>query len=79
MLKINMIQFLKRWAPIFIIVFIIVVILGMIFHSSFPQIFSSVIVSIILIFSALLFRSVGKDRKNQGDDFDITSSNDKIG
>ena len=79
MLKINMIQFLKRWALIFIIVFIIVVILGMIFHSSIPQLFSSVIVSVILIFSALLFRSVSKDRKNQGDDFDITSSDDKIG
>jgi len=74
-----MIQFLKKWAPIFIIVFIIVVILGMIFHSSIPQLFSSVIVSIILIFSAFLFRSVGKDRKNQVDEFDIANSNDKIG
>ena len=79
MSKITMIQFLKKWAPIFIIVFIIVVILGMIFHSSIPQLFSSVIVSVILIFSALLFRSVGKDGKNQGDDFDITSSDHKIG
>jgi len=74
-----MIQFLKKWAPIFIIVFIIVVILGMIFHSSIPQLFSSVIVSIILIFSAFLFRSVGKDRKSQGDEFDFANSNDKIG
>lgn len=79
MSKITMIQFLKKWAPIFIIVFIIVVILGMIFHSSIPQLFSSVIVSIILIFSAFLFRSVGKDRKSQGDEFDFANSNDKIG
>ena len=79
MLKINMMQFLKRWAPIFVLVFIIVVILGMIFHSSIQQLFSSIIVSIILIISALLFRSVGKDRKNHGDDFDTTRSNDKIG
>jgi L-asparagine transporter-like permease len=74
-----MMQFLKRWAPIFVLVFIIVVILGMIFHSSIQQLFSSIIVSIILIISALLFRSVGKDRKNHGDNFDTTRSNDKIG
>ena len=74
-----MMQFLKRWAPIFVLVFIIVVILGLIFHSSIQQFFSSIIVSIILIISALLFRSVGKDRKNRGDDFGTTRSNDKIG
>ena len=79
MLKINLKQLLKKWIPVFVLVSIVVVILGMIFHSSIPQLFSSVIVSVILIFSALLFRSVGKDRKNQGDDFDFTSSNDKIG
>jgi undecaprenyl pyrophosphate phosphatase UppP len=78
MLKINVIQFLKRWVPIFVLVFIIVMVLGIIFHSSIQQLFSSIIVSIVLIFSALLFRSVGRDRKNHGDNFDTARSNDKI-
>jgi len=78
MLKINLKQLLKKWIPVFVLVSIVVVILGMIFHSSIQQLFSSIIVSIILIFSALLFRSVGRDRKNQGDTFDSMRSNDKI-
>ena len=79
MSEINLIQYLKRLAPIFVLIFIAVIILGMVFHTSILQIFSSIIVSIILIFSALLFRSVGKNRKNPGDTIDTTRSNDKIG
>ncbi len=77
-MKINTIQLLKKWGPIFVIVSIIVVILGIIFHSSIQQLFSSIVVSIILILSALLFKSVGKDRKNQEDNPGTTMSNDKI-
>ena len=77
-MKINTIQLLKKWGPIFVIVSIIVVILGIIFHSSIQQLFSSIVVSIILILSALLFKSVGRDRKNSEDNPDTTMSNDKI-
>ena len=79
MLKINLTQLLKKWVPIFVLVFIIVIMLSIIFHISIQQLFSSFIVSIILISSALLFRSVGRDRKNQEGNFDSTKSNDKIG
>ncbi len=58
-------EILKKWGPIFLIVSLVVIIMGLIFHSSVPQILSSIIASIILILSALFFRSVGRDREKK--------------
>ena len=63
MIKINLKDILKKWIPIFVIVSLIVLIMGLIFHSSFPQIISSIVVSVLLIFSAMFFKSVGRDRE----------------
>ncbi|MGN6351362.1 MAG: hypothetical protein ACTHL3_07860, partial [Candidatus Nitrosocosmicus sp.] len=60
MIKISLRNILKNWIPIIAIVSIIVISIGIIFHNSIPQIISSILISIILIFSALLFRSVGR-------------------
>ena len=65
MIKIDKNNLIKKWLPIFGIVFIVVLTIGLIFGSSFPQIVSSVIVSVLLIFSAIFFRSVGRDRESE--------------
>jgi large-conductance mechanosensitive channel len=65
MIKINKNDIIRKWLPIFGIVFIVVLTVGLIFGSSFPQIVSSVIVSVLLVFSAMFFRSVGRDRESE--------------
>ena len=65
MIKINKNNLIKKWLPVFGIVFIVVLTIGLIFGSSFPQIVSSIIVSVLLIFSAMFFRSVGRDRESE--------------
>jgi len=65
MIKINKNNIIKKWLPVFGIVFIVVLTIGLIFGSSFPQIVSSIIVSVLLIFSAMFFRSVGRDRESE--------------
>ncbi|HEY6535791.1 MAG TPA: hypothetical protein VIY08_08375 [Candidatus Nitrosocosmicus sp.] len=66
-------EILKKWSPIFGIVSLVVIIIGLIFHSSIPKILSSIIASIILIFSALFFRSIGGDKENKKNNFDNKS------
>jgi L-asparagine transporter-like permease len=73
MIKISLRNILKNWIPIIAIVSIIVISMGLIFHNSFPQILSSILISIILIFSALLFRSVGRERENRKNSFNDRS------
>ena len=65
MIKINKNDIIRKWLPIFGIVFIVVLTVGLIFGSSFPQIVSSVIVSVLLVFSAMFFRSIGRDRESE--------------
>ncbi len=65
MIKINKNDIIRKWLPIFGIVFVVVLTVGLIFGSSFPQIVSSVIVSVLLVFSAMFFRSVGRDRESE--------------
>ncbi len=72
MIKINLKEILKKWIPIFVIVSLIVLIMGLIFHSSFPQIISSIVVSVLLIFSAMFFKSVGRDRESTRNNFDAS-------
>ncbi len=72
MIKINLKDILKKWIPIFVIVSLIVLIMGLIFHSSFPQIISSIVVSVLLIFSAMFFKYVGRDRESKRSDFDTS-------
>lgn len=74
MIKITLKQTIKKWIPIFGIVSLIVIIIGVIFHSSFPQIISSIIVSVLLIFSAMFFRSVGRDRESGKNNSDVSTS-----
>lgn len=78
MIKINLKEILKKLIPLFVIVSIIVLIMGLIFHSSFPQIVSSIAVSILLIFSAMLFKSVGMDRESKRNDFDASKSDSEF-
>lgn len=77
MIKISLKKGLKKWIPIFVIVSIIVIMMGFIFHSSIPQILSSVAISILLIFSALLFKSTGRDRESRKSNFN-DQSNDEL-
>ncbi len=65
MIKINKNDIIRKWLPIFGIVFVVVLTVGLIFGSSFPQIVSSIIVSVLLVFSAMFFRSVGRDRESE--------------
>ena len=65
MIKINKNDIIKKWLPVFGIVFIVVLTIALIFGSSFPQIVSSIVVSVLLIFSAMFFRSVGRDRESE--------------
>ncbi|MER5174367.1 MAG: hypothetical protein ABJB76_10775 [Candidatus Nitrosocosmicus sp.] len=74
MIKITLKQTIKKWIPIFGIVSLIVIIIGVVFHSSFPQIISSIIVSVLLIFSAMFFRSVGRDRESGKNNSDVSTS-----
>ncbi len=74
MIKINLKQTIKKWIPIFGIVSLIVIIIGVVFHSSFPQIISSIIVSVLLILSAMFFRSVGRDRESGKNNSDVSTS-----
>jgi len=74
MIKINLKNILKKWIPIFVIVSLIVLIMGLIFHSSFPQIISSIIISVLLIFSAMFFKSVGRDRESTRSNFDTSNT-----
>jgi uncharacterized membrane protein len=78
MIKINLKDILKKWIPIFVIVSIIVLMMGLIFHSSFPQIISSIVVSVLLIFSAMFFKSVGRDRENKRSNFDSSKSDSEF-
>ena len=68
--KSNTNKILKKWTPILGIVAIIVITMGLIFHSSFPQIISSIIASVILILSAMFFKSVGRDRESKKNNYD---------
>ncbi len=70
----NLKQTIKKWIPIFGIVSLIVIIIGVVFHSSFPQIISSIIVSVLLILSAMFFRSVGRDRESGKNNSDVSIS-----
>jgi L-asparagine transporter-like permease len=77
MKKISLNNILKKWLPIIAIVSLIVITMGLIFHNSVPQILFSLFISILLILSAFLFRSVGKNRENRsnshnnGPDYEI--------
>jgi hypothetical protein len=73
MIKISLRNILKNWIPIIAIVSIIIISMGLIFHNSIPRILSSILISIILIFSALLFRSVARDRENRKNNFNDRS------
>jgi uncharacterized membrane protein len=77
MIKVNKNSIIKKWLPAFGIVFIVVLTMGLIFGSSFPQIVSSVIVSVLLIFSAMFFRSVGRDRESERNNTADFKSNDE--
>jgi uncharacterized membrane protein len=57
---------------------LIVLIMGLIFHSSFPQIISSIFVTVLLIFSAMFFKSVGRDRESKRSDFDTSKSDSEF-
>ncbi len=74
MIKINLKQTIKKWIPIFGIVSLIVIIIGVVFHSSFPQIISSIVVSVLLILSAMFFKSVGRDRESGKNNSDVSTS-----
>ena len=77
MININKNNIIKKWLPAFGIVFIVVLTIGLIFGSSFPQIVSSIIVSALLIFSAMFFRSVGRDRESErNNSADFKSNNE---
>jgi uncharacterized membrane protein YfcA len=78
LIKINLKEIIQKWIPIFGIVSIIVVIIGIIFQSSFPQIISSIIVSVLLIFSAMFFRSVGRDRESGKNSSNTSKSDPEI-
>jgi uncharacterized membrane protein YfcA len=78
LIKINLKEIIKKWLPIFGIVSIIVIIIGIIFHSSFPQIISSIAVSVLLIFSAMFFRSVGRDRESGKNSSSASKSDHEI-
>jgi uncharacterized membrane protein YfcA len=78
LIKINLKYVFKKWLPIFGIVSIIVIIIGVIFHSSFPQIISSIAVSVLLIFSAMFFRSVGRDRESGKNGTNTSKSDHEI-
>jgi uncharacterized membrane protein YfcA len=78
LIKINLKEIIQKWIPIFGIVSIIVVIIGIIFQSSFPQIISSIIVSVLLIFSAMFFRSVGRDRESGKNSSNTSKSDHEI-
>lgn len=63
--KISLNNILKKWLPIIAIVSLIVITMGLIFHNSIPQILFSLFITILLILSAFLFRSVGRNRENR--------------
>jgi hypothetical protein len=75
MIKINKNDIIKKWLPVLGIVFIVVLTIGLIFGSSFPQIASSIIISVLLIFSAMFFRSVGRDRESERNNTAISTPN----
>ncbi len=75
MKRIDKNDLIKKWIPIIGIVSIIVLTIGVIFGISIPQLISSIIVSVFLIFSALFFRSVGRDRENKNNSFSSTNTN----
>jgi hypothetical protein len=77
MIKINKNNIIKKWLPLLGIVFIVVLTIGLIFGSSFPQIASSIIVSVLLIFSAMFFRSVGRDRESERNNTADSKPNDE--
>ncbi len=74
----NLKETIKKWLPLFGIVSLIVIIIGVIFHSSFPQVISSIIVSVLLIFSAMFFRSVGRDRESGRNNSNVSTSDHEI-
>ncbi|MDQ6723548.1 MAG: hypothetical protein M3Z01_04705 [Thermoproteota archaeon] len=78
MININLKKTIKKWIPIFGIISLIVIIIAVIFHSSFPQIISSIIVSVLLIFSAMFFRSVGRDRESGQNNSDVSKSDHEL-
>ncbi len=78
MININLKKTIKKWIPIFGIISLIVIIIGVIFHSSFPQIISSIVVSVLLIFSAMFFRSVGRDRESGQKNSDVSKSDHEL-
>jgi uncharacterized membrane protein YfcA len=78
LIKINLKETIRKWLPLIGIVSIIVIIIGIIFHSSFPQIISSIIVSVLLISSAMFFRSVGRDRERGKDSSDASKPDHEI-
>jgi hypothetical protein len=77
MIKINKNDIIKKWLPVFGLVFIVVLTIGLIFGSSFPQIVSSIVVSVLLVLSAMFFRSVGRDRESEKNNTADFKSNDE--
>jgi uncharacterized membrane protein len=69
-IKIDNDELIKKWIPIVIVVSISVLIIGIIFGRSFPQIISSIAVSILLILSAMFFKSVGRNRESEKNNSD---------
>ena len=65
MKKMDMDKIIKKWIPLVIIISVIVITIGVIFGSSFLQIILSIIVSLLLIFSAMYFRSFGGNRETE--------------
>lgn len=68
MIQTNKLKILKKWLPLIGIVSLIVVVIGFIFGRSPLQILFSIVISVILILSALLFRSVGRDRRKNDEE-----------
>jgi L-asparagine transporter-like permease len=78
MIKMDRSQILKKWIPIVIIVSIVVIVIGMIFGNSLSQIISSIIVSMLLILSAIFFRSLGRDRESEKNNFDANKYDNDV-
>lgn len=60
----------KQWLPISLVVIIIVFALGFVLGISIQQIVLSIVISLILIFSGLLFQTVGRNKKGEASNSD---------
>ncbi len=68
MIQTNKLKILIKWLPLIGVVSLIVIVIGFIFGRAPLQILFSIVISVILILSALLFRSVGRDRRKNDEE-----------